>query len=66
MLKPTQAGETERNFCDIAEAILHHLSPSEPPTTRTLALELAQTFVQNILSERSKDKKSSKVRGPFL
>lgn len=56
-----QAQETETNFALIGEAILFHLKPTEPPTTRALALDVAQTFVQNVLSVRSKDKKSSKV-----
>ncbi|CAN0318906.1 unnamed protein product, partial [Hapterophycus canaliculatus] len=56
------AEDTETNFANIGEAILLHLKPSEPPTTRALALDVAQTFVQNVLSERSKDKRSSKIR----
>ena len=56
-----QAVDTEKNFANIGEAVLYHLGPSEPPTTRALALDVAQTFVQSVLSERSKDKRSSKV-----
>lgn len=56
-----QAEETEANFANIGDAILLHLKPSEVPTARALALDVAQTFVQNVLRERSKDRKSSKV-----
>ncbi|CAM9707338.1 unnamed protein product [Scytosiphon promiscuus] len=61
-LEDSTAEDTETNFANIGEAILLHLKPSEPPTTRALALDVAQTFVQNVLSERSKDKRSSKIR----
>ncbi|CAN0260718.1 unnamed protein product, partial [Ectocarpus fasciculatus] len=61
-LEDSTAEETEASFGNIGEAILFHLKPSEPPTTRALALDVAQTFVQNVLSERSKDKRSSKIR----
>ncbi|CAN0342786.1 unnamed protein product, partial [Ectocarpus sp. 12 AP-2014] len=61
-LEDSTAEETEASFGNIGEAILLHLKPSEPPTTRALALDVAQTFVQNVLSERSKDKRSSKIR----
>eukprot|EP00903_Cladosiphon_okamuranus_P006268 g6151.t1 len=61
-LEDSTAEETEANFTNIGEAILAHLKPSEVATTRALALDVAQTFVQNVLSERSKDRKSSKIR----
>lgn len=57
-----QDEETERSFAPIADAILFHLGPSELPTTRVTALDVAQTFVQRVRSSRIKDKKSSRVR----
>ncbi|CAM9736945.1 unnamed protein product, partial [Choristocarpus tenellus] len=54
--------EAEQEFSAIGEAIVSHLHPSELPLTRALALDAAQTFVQRVLSCRSRDKQSSKLR----
>ncbi|CAN0418925.1 unnamed protein product, partial [Discosporangium mesarthrocarpum] len=61
-LEEISGQEAEQEFVFIGEAILSHLVSSEPPLTRALALDAAQTFVQLVLSCRSQDKRSSKVR----